>query len=239
MSSLSQKMQRQQFYPGILGMFINPFYHMRRELLRNISSLAPEISGKTLDIGCGSKPYEKLFSKSTKYVGMDYDSPEKHIRTKADVFYDGSHFPFPDGAFDSAIATEVLEHIFNPDQFLSETARVLKSGATLLLTCPFVWDEHEQPYDYARYSSFGVAHLLTSHGFKITTQKKSAADIRALCQLTNCYIHKAIPFKNYKVRLCFYIIFTAPVTIAGLIFWRILPKNKDLYLSNIIVAKKI
>ena len=29
-----------------------------------------------------------------------------------------------------------------------------------LFIVPFVWDEHEAPYDFARYSSFGLIHLL-------------------------------------------------------------------------------
>jgi SAM-dependent methyltransferase len=236
---ISQKIQRQQFYPGFLGVFVNPFYHMRRQLWLNIADLAPRIAGKTLDVGCGSKPYEELFSKSTQYTGIDYDSAENRAHTKADVFYDGENFPLLDESFDSALATEVLEHVFNPDKFLAEIQRVLRKGGMLLLTAPFVWDEHSQPYDYARYSSFGVAYLVKKHGFEIVEQRKTAPDVRALFQLLNCYFYKIIPFKNYRLRMCCYFIFTAPTTIMGLVVSKILPKNQDLYLSNILLLKKL
>jgi len=38
------------------------------------------------------------------------------------------------------------------------------------MTAPFVWDEHSQPYNYARYSSFGLKFILEKHGFEILEQ---------------------------------------------------------------------
>jgi len=40
----------------------------------------------------------------------------------------------------------------------------------MLMTAPFVWDEHSQPYNYARYSSFGLKFILEKHGFEILEQ---------------------------------------------------------------------
>ena len=236
---LSKQIRKQQFNPGFLGIFINPFYFVRKALYENTLALAKNITGKTLDIGCGYKPYESLFSETTEYIGIDYDSPENKKNTKIDVFYSGHKFPFNDSTFDSAVLTQVLEHIFNPDEFLSEINRVLKKNGKLLLSVPFVWDEHEQPRDYARYSSFGISHILKEHGFKIIEKRKTLNDVRVIFQLINCYIHKKIPAKNYKVRLCFYVVFITPFTLLGIIFSKILPKNDDLYMDNIILAEKI
>ena len=55
----------------------------------------------------------------------------------------------------------------------------------LLLSCPFVWDEHEQPYDYARYSSFGIRHILEQNGFEILELRKSINDFSIFPQLVN------------------------------------------------------
>jgi len=235
---MSNIFQRQQFYPSPLGIFVNPFYIMRRELLRAVRSLASHITGRVLDIGCGSKPYQELFTSSTEYVGMDFDSLEKRVRTKADVFYDGTHFPFPDGSFDAAISTEVLEHIFNPSQFLSETHRVLKPGGKLLLTCPFVWDEHEQPYDYARYSSFGLRNLLEQQGFTIIEQRKTGNAVLALIQLKICYINRVIRVRNHRIKSLIHLVLISPITLVGLFWAAILPVNTDLYLGNVILAAK-
>ena len=50
----------------------------------------------------------------------------------------GRRFPISDGEFDAVLTSEVLEHVFNPDEFLSEINRVLRDGGVLLLTVPFV-----------------------------------------------------------------------------------------------------
>jgi len=49
---------------------------------------------------------------------------------------DATRLPFRDGAFDCIITSEVLEHIHNDTQALSELARVLRPGGTLAATVP-------------------------------------------------------------------------------------------------------
>lgn len=238
MNSIKKYLEEQQFNPKILGIFTNPFYFVRHELYKSIRALAPNLNGLVLDVGCGEKPYESFFTNASRYVGMEFDSPDKRLKSRADIFYNGRQFPFEDNSFDGVLATEVLEHIFNPDQFLAEIRRVLKPGGRLLLTCPFIWDEHEQPFDYARYSSFGLNHLLNKNGFEIIKTKKNVSDIRAIFQLVNAYIYKKIAVRKYAARLLIYAVTTAPMTILGIIFNMIIPKNSDLYLTNVIMAKK-
>ena len=230
--------QGQKYEPGILGIFVNPFYFVRRALFENMQSLAPQVKGRILDVGCGTKPYESLFTNASGYIGMDYDSPENRKIKQIDIFYDQKTFPFKDGEFDGVIFTQVLEHVFNPDEFLDEVNRTLKLGGKILMSVPFVWDEHSQPHDYARYSSFGVVHLLKSHGFEIIEHRKTLNDMRVMFQLLNCYIHKILPFKTYNARLICYVVLISPITILGIILAKILPKNDDLYMDNIILAKK-
>ncbi|UAJ71503.1 class I SAM-dependent methyltransferase [Synechocystis sp. PCC 7339] len=232
-----QLFEREQFYPSLLGLFINPFYFARKGLAENIHDFSPFVTGKILDVGCGSKPYQKLFNVS-EYIGLEIDSEDNRKNKKADYFYQGDNFPFIDEEFDSVISNEVLEHIFNPDIFLSEVNRVLKPQGILLITVPFVWDEHEQPYDYARYSSFGLKHLLKKHGFKILEYRKSMNDIRIIFQLINAYLYKKTVTSNQYVNLITTISLMSPFNILGELLSKILPKNDDLYLDSIILAQK-
>lgn len=237
---LKEYVKKQTFNPDILGVFINPFYFARQSLYKNISSIAHHITGDVLDVGCGKKPYKQLFQ-TTKYIGIEVEQEgHDHTNEDVDVFYDGNRIPFGDATFDSAVTSQVLEHVFTPDAFLTEINRVLKPDGKLLLTVPFVWDEHEQPYDYARYSSFGLKSLLEKNGFEVTVHIKSLNDTRVIFQLINVYIFKkTITLRSKPVsNIITTFFFNSIINLFGLIFGLIFPKNDDLYLDNIIIARK-
>lgn len=228
---------KEQFEPSWLGLLTNPFYIARKGLLKSIKECSPEIKGKTLDVGCGTKPYEKYFS-SKQYIGLEIDTTMNRDIKKADYFYDGNKFPFGNNEFDSIVTNQVFEHVFNPSQFLKEINRVLKTEGKILMTVPFVWDEHEQPYDFARYSSFGLKSVLTENGFEIVKHIKSINDFRVLVQLLNGFIYKkSVNIPLLKQMLTIFVMF--PINIFGIAIAKLLPSNDDLYLDNIILAKKV
>ncbi len=228
----------EQFNPKIIGLFINPFYFARKGLYQNVSELVKKLHGRVLDIGCGQKPYQ-LLCNATEYIGLEVDTPENRENKKADFFYDGKLMPFQNSNFDSLITNQVFEHVFNPNDFLRELNRVVKTNGLLLMTVPFVWDEHEQPYDYARYSSFGLKYILNEYGFEIIEHKKSNGGIEVVFQLLNAYFYKITATKNTFINLLVMLVLMAPVNIIGLILSKALPKNNDLYLDNIILARKV
>lgn len=217
--------------------FTSPFFIARQALSEAIKGCAGQASGKLLDVGCGTKPYRDYFNVSN-YVGLDIDSEENRARGTADFLYDGSGFPFDNAEFDWVLCNQVFEHVFNPKIFLAEIQRVLKPGGMLLLTMPFVWDEHEQPYDYGRYTSFGLNSLLEDAGFRILRHEKLVAGAGVLFQLTNAYLYK-ITLKMPKVlRLFIRCTFMAGINIMGLCAQKLLPGNPDLYLDHCVLAIK-
>lgn len=119
--------KKEQFHPNFFAIFLNPFYFARKGLFKSISKIACNIQGKTLDIGCGQKPYISLFH-SNEYLGLEIDTPENRLKKQADFFYDGYHMPFKDSSLDSIVCNQVLEHVFNPDDFLKESYRILRGG---------------------------------------------------------------------------------------------------------------
>ena len=237
MRALSRFYARQQFDPGLPGIWLNPFYFARKGLVRHLRRLSPHIRGRTLDVGCGQKPYAAIFPCSD-YVGMELDTEDNRRNKKADVFYDGTTFPFPDSAFDSVVSSQVLEHVRQPVPFLREIRRVLKPGGAFLLTVPFVWDEHEVPFDYTRYTSFGIRHLLTTNGFDVVEQRKSVNDIRAVFQMKNCFLYSLTVCRRPLVNLLSCALLMAPVTIAGILASLVLPRVDGLYLDNVILARR-
>jgi SAM-dependent methyltransferase len=233
---LSNTLRRLQFGENLLGIIVDPFFIARRGLFKSIQKSAINIRGDILDVGCGRKPYEHLFECSS-YIGMEVLQDIKTTDTP-DCFYDGMRFPFRDGCFDSVLCSQVLEHVFTPGIFLEEISRVLKNGGKVMISVPFAWNEHEQPYDYARYSSFGLAYLLSENGFELLVQDKSRSGLAVICQLANGYLHEVLRTRYRALNLMVHAIFTVPISLLGLIFEWLLPKSDSLYLDNVVVAVK-
>ena len=230
-------LRQQSFQPGIFGVFLNPGYFIRCSLYRNIRRSAPLLKGRLLDFGCGRKPYENLFTVS-EYVGLDMEQTgHDHRNSKVDVFYDGKHIPFPDESFDSVFCGEVLEHVFDPELVLPEIHRVLKPDATALLTVPFCWNEHEVPFDYARYSAFGIRHLLEKHGFKVLEVRRSGNFVLVIFQLWALYFFELFKRFGTPGKLLSMVIIV-PINLIGSILRLLLPKNESLYFNSIILAKR-
>ena len=132
---------------------------------------------------------------------------------------------------------EVLEHVFNPDNFLKQIHKVVKPDGYCLVTIPFIWGEHEQPYDFARYSSFGLKHLFDINGFEIIEHKKYLTDFRLIFLLINSYLYTI--FKKYIPGYLAWLLiipFTILNNFLGLISY-VLPQNNDFYFGNIYVLK--
>ena len=149
-----------------------PAYLTRNRLLKGIREYSSELKGVLLDFGCGSKPYQSLFTVK-KYIGLDFENPgHPHMNEQIDIFYDGEKIPFPNEYFDSVFSSEVFEHVFNLENILKEINRVMKVNGKILITCPFAISEHESPHDFARYSSFAIRYLFEKSGFQIIKQSK-------------------------------------------------------------------
>lgn len=117
----------QAFHPGWPGIFVNPFYLARSSLRDVLAELAPHMSVPLPGVGCSSKSYRALFEVD-EYVGQDIDSEASRKRGVADRYYNGFEFPFPAASFDVVLCNQVLGHVFNPNNLLRETSRVLRPG---------------------------------------------------------------------------------------------------------------
>lgn len=239
MSRLRSLLDREAFNPSpFLGLLLNPFYFARRGLYWNVKNLSRRIcGGALLDVGCGSKPYKHLFAVE-RYDGLEYVGDRLGRKEHAEYVYDGHRFPFRNAEYDHVLCNQVLEHVFNPDEFLQEIARVLKPNGELLLTVPFVWDEHEQPIDCARYTSFGLKELLSRHGLEVIEFRKSCADFSAIAQMSSTYFYKKCIGSGSAWRKITTGLICAVTNIIGAALAFVLPANEDLYLDNIVLARR-
>lgn len=116
---------------------------------------------KVLDIGCGHKPYRDLFP-GTQHWGMDHGI----IDTSPDFVGDALCLPVRDECIDIVFATQVIEHVTDPHVMLRECRRVLRINGCLILSGPFYWPLHEEPYDFFRFTKYGFQQLLKDSGFR-------------------------------------------------------------------------
>jgi SAM-dependent methyltransferase len=119
-----------------------------------------------LDAGAGEAPYRRLFAHA-HYETADFVAVKGKKYRQPDYVCDLAQIPVEDARFDHVILTQVLEHLPEPASVLAELNRVLKPGGTLWLTAPLFYAEHERPYDFYRYTRYGLRHLLESAGFAV------------------------------------------------------------------------
>ncbi len=124
------------------------------------------ISGNCLDLGSkNSKPsYHKFLniSEDTKITYTDLYSNEDGILS----FDFNKRFPINDNEYDNILIFNVLEHVYNTPNILSESFRVLNKNGKLYGAVPFLYKYHEDPDDYWRFSHTLLFKLLKNQGFK-------------------------------------------------------------------------
>ena len=136
-------------------------------LWTDLKALLPNCHGTVLDVGCGAQPYRRLLPLAAVYLGIDtveakqafgYEVPDTQ-------YFAGAVWPVSDATIDFVLATETLEHVRNPKQFVAEAHRCLRTGGTLILTVPFAARWHYIPYDYWRFTPSALELLLKDEGF--------------------------------------------------------------------------
>lgn len=131
----------------------------------SIQKQVRNLSGVVYDLGCGRRPYEKdILAKADKYVGVDWSETFHDLR--ADIVSDlNKQLPIDDRVADAVVSFQVLEHLSEPQLMLNESFRILKPNGIIFLTVPFQWWLHEQPYDYFRFTPYGLEYLFNKAGF--------------------------------------------------------------------------
>ena len=96
---------------------------------------------KILELGCRDGSLTKLFAEGNKITGVDIDKNalelfEKNLGGKA-VYLDlNSEWPFGENEFDAVVASEVLEHLYKPEETVKKVLLSLKPGGLFIGTVP-------------------------------------------------------------------------------------------------------
>jgi SAM-dependent methyltransferase len=172
------------------------FGHVNRQLTAAVTELLNCTSlgsgARVLDYGCGERPYRHLLPTGILYVGADLPG-----NTAADVEIDGDgRVALPDRSFDLVLSTQVLEHVEDPDVYLTECSRLLEEGGWLLLSTHGIMYYHQDPEDYWRWTRPGLRKLMTNHGFDVVSSRGVLGLVAAALQIiqdgTYWYLPRAL-----------------------------------------------
>jgi SAM-dependent methyltransferase len=149
-----------------LRTFTAEFPWERESILEFVRGVAADVpaGARVLDVGAGDAPYRELFA-HTDYMTTDWAGSEHEGASAADIVASAEALPVEAASFDVALCTQVLEHVPDPAAVVTELRRVLRPGGSVHLTVPFVWEMHELPHDYFRYTGPGIGALLERAGF--------------------------------------------------------------------------
>jgi SAM-dependent methyltransferase len=124
------------------------------------------VRGLVLNISGGSETYEEEIRRVPGNRMFVTDWLSSQTSNRVDVFCDAHILPFGNDAADSILLTEVLEHLADPRRALREAFRVLKNGGALLVTTPFLYQAHQRPFDFFRFTYDGLILIATEAGFR-------------------------------------------------------------------------
>ena len=108
------------------------------------------VGGRGLDFGCGGGGLTyRLREHCSGVVGIDLEADKiAFARSKAAelgadgvefVRYDGGNVPLPDASFDVVFCVDVVEHLPDPERFVTDFFRLLKPGGWFLLSFGPPW----------------------------------------------------------------------------------------------------
>jgi SAM-dependent methyltransferase len=106
-----------------------------------------------LDVGAKHSPYVSFF-KHRKYVRLDL-LPD----SQPDIVGDLHKLKIKDRTFDMVLATEVLEHLYDPQRAVNEMQRILTKNGLVVASTRFIYPFHPDPHDYYRFTRDSISYL--------------------------------------------------------------------------------
>lgn len=189
------------------------------------------------DVGCGEQPFRKMIEGfGGKYVGVDL---AQNSQNSVDIIGSITNLPVEDNYFDIILCSEVLEHVFDLEKGLKELFRSLKPGGILILTIPFNYPLHEEPFDYYRFTSYWLKEKITSIDRKILAIEKGGNEFELIATVIDNFWYYLLPQRPLYfwklLHVCMRVFVNFLIYPLTKLFGKYSPKK--FYLSNMIVVK--
>lgn len=163
-----------EFLKGLVDIILIPQFQdfQRTQVTQFVASIAPRVPPRALivDAGAGERWYRGYFFHAN-YIAIDYGIGDaKWDYSKLNALCDLTDIPFKSQSVQFILCTQTLEHVQKPQSVVTEFYRVISPGGEIFCTMPFLADyHHQEPYDYFRYTKYGVESLFRTAGFREIT----------------------------------------------------------------------
>lgn len=170
-----------------------PFAYVAWRLHRLVAELVagarPRRDAVVLDYGCDDTPYRRLLPRTATYLAADLaGNPHADVELSPD-----GTVPVDDGSVDLVLSTQVLEHVEDPALYLSECARVLRPGGSLVLTTHGIMHLHRDPQDYWRWTCDGLDKVVTDAGLEVRQSAGVLGLVASGLQLVQAGVARRLP----------------------------------------------
>ncbi len=121
---------------------------------------AETLKGEVIDIGGGrSESYLPDMGRSADVVFRTFD-----LKAGQQVDFEKDTLPVADGAYDTVLFLNVMEHIFNHQHIANEVVRIVRPGGQLIGFVPFLMWYHPDHSDYFRYTHESLEKIFKTAG---------------------------------------------------------------------------
>ena len=148
------------------------------------------LSGRVLDLGGDQRSaYQRLFRGSFRLTTVNLDD-----EARPDIVHDlECPLPIPDEVYEHVLLINILEHIYDYKQLLSEASRVARRNGTVIIAVPFLYPIHRSPkvHDYRRFTDEALRNECAAVGLSIV--QLEALGTGVLCAASSL-LSRALPF---------------------------------------------